>query len=89
MKAGGTIFPLTVSFDAPPIPLLRLDTNGLRIQGSAGSPRFQFKKMLKFAVQHDIKPMIMTWPLNKEGIEDAMTTLIEGRMRYRGVLIAE
>jgi D-arabinose 1-dehydrogenase-like Zn-dependent alcohol dehydrogenase len=89
MKAGGTIFPLTVSFDSPPIPLLRLDTNGLRIQGSAGAPRFQFKKMLKFAVQHGIKPMIMTWPLNKEGVEDAMKTLIEGQMRYRGVLIAE
>ena len=89
MKAGGTIFPLTVSFDTTPIPLLALVTNGLRIQGSAGSPRSEFKKMLRFVVQHDIKPTIMTWPLNKKGIEDAMTTLREGRMRYRGVLVAE
>jgi D-arabinose 1-dehydrogenase-like Zn-dependent alcohol dehydrogenase len=89
MKAGGTIFPLTVSFEDTPIPLLGLVTNGLQIQGSAGCPRSEFKKMFRFVAQHDIKPIIMTWPLNKKGIEDAMTTLREGRMRYRGVLIAE
>jgi D-arabinose 1-dehydrogenase-like Zn-dependent alcohol dehydrogenase len=63
--------------------------NGRRIQGSAGAPRSEFPKMLKFAVDHDIKPIIMTWPLNKEGVEESMKTLREGKMRYRGVLVAE
>lgn len=89
MKAGGTIFPLTVSFDTTPIGLIGVVTNGLRIQGTAGAPRSEFTRMLKFAVQHDIKPTIMTWPLNKKGIEDSLRTLREGRMRYRGVLVAE
>jgi D-arabinose 1-dehydrogenase-like Zn-dependent alcohol dehydrogenase len=89
MKAGGTVYPLTISFDTTPVPLLALISAGLRIQGSLGSTRSEFHKMFKFAVDHDIRPTIMTWPLNKKGIEDAMTTLREGRMRYRGVLVAE
>jgi D-arabinose 1-dehydrogenase-like Zn-dependent alcohol dehydrogenase len=89
MKAGGTVYPLTISFDTTPVPLLALVAQGLRIQGSLGSTRSEFHKMLKFVVNHDIRPTIMTWPLNKKGIEDAMTTLREGRMRYRGVLVAE
>jgi hypothetical protein len=31
----------------------------------------------------------MTFPLNKEGVEEAMQTLRDGKMRYRGVLIRQ
>ena len=89
MQPGGTIYPLTVSFEDTPIPLVKLIASGTRIQGSAGGPRSEFPKMLKFCVDHDIRPTIMTWPMNEKGIEDAMSTLREGRMRYRGVVIAE
>lgn len=89
MKPNGTVFPLTISFDTTPVPMLALVSRGSRIQGSAGAPRSEFHKMLKFVVDHNIRPTIMTWPLNKEGIEDALKTLREGRMRYRGVLVAE
>ena len=89
MAPGGTVYPLTVSFDATPVPILSLIFGGVNIQGSAVAPRAQLRKMLKFVVDHDIKPAIMTWPLNKQGIEDAFETLKEGRMRYRGVLVAE
>jgi D-arabinose 1-dehydrogenase-like Zn-dependent alcohol dehydrogenase len=87
MAVDGALYPLTISFDSPPIPMLPLVTSGLRIQGSAGAPRGQLRKMLQFAVDHDIKPIIMTWPLNGEGVEEAMKTLREGHMRYRGVLV--
>ena len=90
MKAGGTIFPLTVSFEDYSYSIARTRYQRSSNSGSLqDAPRSEFKKMFRFVVQHDIKPTIMTWPLNKKGIEDAMTTLREGRMRYRGVLVAE
>jgi D-arabinose 1-dehydrogenase-like Zn-dependent alcohol dehydrogenase len=89
MAAGGTLYPLTISFDSPPIPMLPLVVGGLRLQGSAGAPRAQIRKMLQFASEHQIKPMIMTFELNKEGVELGMKTLREGKMRYRGVLVAK
>ena len=89
MTVDGTIYPLTVSFDNAPVSIISLIVGGKRIQGSAGAPRDQLRKMLQFAVAHDIKPTIMTWPLNEKGVEESMRTLREGRMRYRGVLVAE
>lgn len=43
--------------------------------------------MLKFAARHLIKPIVMTFPLNLDRIEEAMETLRQGKMRYRGVLV--
>lgn len=45
--------------------------------------------MLEFAARHSIKPIIMKFPMNVGGIEEAMKTLDEGKMRYRGVLVPE
>jgi D-arabinose 1-dehydrogenase-like Zn-dependent alcohol dehydrogenase len=87
--AGGKIYALTVSFDTSSVLMLPLLVNGISIQGLAGAPRAQIRKMLDFVVFHGIKPTIMTWPLNTQGVEDAMRTLREGKMRYRGVLVAE
>ncbi|KAH6609946.1 alcohol dehydrogenase [Trichoderma cornu-damae] len=87
-STAGKIYPLTVSFDAPPVPMLPLLARGISIQGSAGAPRAQIQKMLDFVVLHGIKPTVMTWPLDTKGVEDAMQTLREGKMRYRGVLVA-
>ncbi|KAM0249166.1 hypothetical protein ACHAQJ_009173 [Trichoderma viride] len=86
---AGKIYTLTVSFDAPAVPMLALLVRGISIQGSAGAPRAQIQKMLEFALLNDIKPTVMTWPLTTNGVEDAMQTLREGKMRYRGVLVAE
>jgi D-arabinose 1-dehydrogenase-like Zn-dependent alcohol dehydrogenase len=44
--------------------------------------------MLEFASLHNIKPVKMTFPLTLEGVKDSLKTLEEGKMRYRGVLIA-
>jgi D-arabinose 1-dehydrogenase-like Zn-dependent alcohol dehydrogenase len=46
-------------------------------------------KMLQFAAFHGIKPIIQTFPLNVEGIEEAMHKLEKGQLRYRAVLIAQ
>jgi D-arabinose 1-dehydrogenase-like Zn-dependent alcohol dehydrogenase len=88
MKPNSTIIPLTVDFGSTPVPLLPLITKGVRIQGSAEAPRIEIRRMLEFAVTHNIRPRIMEFPLTKEGIDNAMKTLREGKMRYRGVLVA-
>jgi D-arabinose 1-dehydrogenase-like Zn-dependent alcohol dehydrogenase len=89
MLPGGTIYPLTVDFGKTPVTMLKLLVSGLSIQGSAIASRREIRRMLKFCVQHDIKPTIMTWPMNQKGVEEALKTLNEGKMRYRGVLVAE
>ena len=89
MAPGGTLYPLTISFDESSVPMLALLVKGLRIQGSAGAPRAELRKMLQFVVDHKLEPTIMKWPLTPEGIAASMKTLREGEMRYRGVLVAE
>ncbi|KAF2097528.1 GroES-like protein [Rhizodiscina lignyota] len=85
----GKIIPLTVSdgdFKVPYEPLLM---RGLAVQGSLVSPRFAHQHMLDFAARNGIKPLLNTFPLSVEGIEEAFNVLTSGKMRYRGVLIPE
>lgn len=86
---AGRIYALIVSFDIFGVPMMDLLVRGISIQGSAGAPRAEIQKLLKFAVRNDVKPTIMKWPLTTKGVEEAMQALREGKMRYRGVLVAE
>ncbi|KAH7130241.1 chaperonin 10-like protein [Dendryphion nanum] len=87
LAADSIIFPLSVSQGDFSIPYMPLLANGLRVQGSVVAPRHIHRQMLEFAAQHKIKPILMEFPLSEEGITKAMTTLNEGNMRYRGVLV--
>ncbi|KAJ5322029.1 uncharacterized protein N7506_011159 [Penicillium brevicompactum] len=87
MAPGGVIYALTVDMDEMKFPYLPLVMKGLRIQGSLPAARGSQREMLQFAARHRIRPIVMTFPLSQNGIEKAMETLKEGRMRYRGVLI--
>ncbi|KAL2840282.1 chaperonin 10-like protein [Aspergillus pseudoustus] len=89
MVPGGTIYALTVDMNEIRFPYLPLVMKALRIQGSLPAARGTQRQMLQFAARHQIKPIVMTFPLNRTGIEDAMETLRQGRMRYRGVLVHE
>lgn len=42
---------------------------------------------MQFAADKKIVPTSMQFPLNQEGVEEAMETLRQGKMRYRGVLV--
>lgn len=64
-------------------------TKGLRIQWSICSSRALHVKMLHFAAQHHVEPIIQQFPLTVEGIEEAMRKLERGEVRYRAVLVAE
>ncbi|KPI40019.1 putative formaldehyde dehydrogenase AdhA [Cyphellophora attinorum] len=89
LSAEATIYPLTVSFSNISIPAFPFIAKGLTLQGSVVSPRGAHKRMLKFAAFHGIKPVIETFPMTAEGIEEALHKLDEGKIRYRGVLVAE
>lgn len=86
MAADSKIFPLTVSEGNFEIPHMAMISKGIRVQGSIVAARAVHRHMLAFAAQHEIKPILMEFPLNESGIEDAMATLRDGKMRYRGVL---
>ncbi|KAF9728896.1 hypothetical protein PMIN06_011164 [Paraphaeosphaeria minitans] len=84
-----TIIPLTVSEGDFVIPQNPLILGGYTVQGVAVSARAVHRQMLAFAALHSIKPIVMEFPMTEDGIEEAMGTLRDGKMRYRGVLIPQ
>lgn len=83
------IFPLTIDFGEFEIPRMPFVGGGMRIQGTVIAGRYEQRKMLQFAARKGVKPMVNKFKFDKQGIEEAMKTLEEGHMRYRGVLIAQ
>ncbi|KAJ7451754.1 chaperonin 10-like protein [Mycena galericulata] len=88
LKPTGTVYPMTVSFGNLDVPSFPLVLKGLRVQGSAVAARSVHKRMLEFAGKHEVHPLIERFPMTKEGVEEGMAKLREGKMRYRGVLVA-
>lgn len=88
MATRGTIYPLTVSQEPTSLHLYQLVSNGIRIQGTSVAAPVATLRMLEFVTLHGIRPVIMEWKLNKEGIEEAMAALRNGKVRYRAVLNA-
>lgn len=89
MDTHGAIYPLTVAFEASPIPLLDLVWKGVKIQGSLVASRDSMRSLLDFAARNNITPTIMTYPLTVSGLETAMQDLRDGKVRYRAVLVRE
>ncbi|KAJ5734989.1 uncharacterized protein N7483_000114 [Penicillium malachiteum] len=89
MAPNGIISPLSADSGDLKIPYMPILLTGLRIQGGIVSSRQVHRDMLEFAAMHDIKPVKMTFPFTLEGVREGMKTLEEGKMRYRGVLVAE
>ncbi|KAJ5742808.1 uncharacterized protein N7511_011209 [Penicillium nucicola] len=88
MAPNGVISPLSVDANDLKIPYMPLLVNGLRVQGGIVSSRQVHRDMLAFAAFHSIKPIKMTFPLTLDGVKQSLKTLEEGKMRYRGVLVA-
>ncbi|EEP75393.1 conserved hypothetical protein [Uncinocarpus reesii 1704] len=84
----GAIYPVTVAFGDFTIPYMPLLGKGLRILGSAVASLPVHQRMLDFAAQHRIRPLIELFDMNEEGIEKAMDRLADGKVRYRVVLVA-
>jgi D-arabinose 1-dehydrogenase-like Zn-dependent alcohol dehydrogenase len=83
------IYPLSVDpgdFKMPYMPIIKKE---LTIQGSLVAPRHVHLDMLEFAARHHIRPIIEQFPMSVEGITEALQKLQSGKMRYRGVLVAQ
>jgi D-arabinose 1-dehydrogenase-like Zn-dependent alcohol dehydrogenase len=89
MAPNGVISPLSVDSSDLKIPYMPLLLNGLSIKGGLISARQVHRDMLEFAAVHNIKPIKMTFPMTLDGVKESLKTLEEGKMRYRGVLVAE
>lgn len=89
MAPNGTIYPLSVSEGDLSLPYMPVLLQGLRIQGSLVAARKVHHEMLQFASLHQIKPIIQRFPMTREGVEECFKTLEDGKMRYRGVLVAD
>ncbi|KAL1759330.1 hypothetical protein FB107DRAFT_205183 [Schizophyllum commune] len=86
MAPKGIIFPLTVELrNYESFPALPVNIKGITVQGSCVGSRSLTRRMLDFAARHGVKPIVQTFPMTKEGIEEAIKVLQEGKMRYRGM----
>ncbi|KAF7715777.1 Zinc-type alcohol dehydrogenase [Penicillium ucsense] len=89
MDIHGSIYPLTVDMAPSPVPLLYMNIKGVRIQGSLVASRRSLRSLMNFCAEKKITPTTMTFPLDVQGVEKAMQTLRDGKMRYRGVLVRQ
>ncbi|GLB22503.1 hypothetical protein AtubIFM61612_003071 [Aspergillus tubingensis] len=86
VDTNGAIYHISVTLEPTPIPLVPFGQKGIRIQGCFITSRRNLQELLEFAARHDIKPTIMTFPLTKDGLEEAFEKLRGGGVRYRAVL---
>ena len=90
MAPKGIISPLTVELgNYESFPAFPVNIKGITVQGSCVSPRSVVRKMLDFAARHGVRPVVQTYPMTRGGIEEALEALREGKVRYRGVLVAQ
>ncbi|KAJ7646944.1 chaperonin 10-like protein [Roridomyces roridus] len=89
MKPRSTIFPLTVSFDNLVIPNLPLMSRGINVQGSTIAARSVQKRMLDFSARNKVEPIVELFPLTREGVEEGMQRMRDGKVRYKAVLVAK
>ena len=62
--------------------------DGYNLKSSLVASRGIHDQMLEFAAQHQIKPTIEKFEFSEKGFAEALGRLNEGKLRYRGVLVA-
>ena len=87
MASKSAIYPLSVSDGNLQISYMGLILQGISVHGSLVAPRHLHRKMLEFAAQHQIKPVVETFPMTEQDIKQAMDKLERGEVTYRAVLI--
>ena len=89
MAPQSAIYPLSVSSGNLEIPYMGLILQGISVQGSLVAPQHLHHKMLDFAAQQLIEPVVETFPMTEQGIKEAMDRLERGEITHRAVLIPE
>ncbi|KAB2575631.1 putative nadp-dependent alcohol dehydrogenase protein [Lasiodiplodia theobromae] len=80
---------MTIQQEPVQIPYMPFILPGHKIIASTEASRKTYIEMLRFVGRHKLAPWIQKFPMTEAGLADAFATLEEGRMRYRGVLVAE
>ncbi|KAK5651613.1 hypothetical protein OQA88_11886 [Cercophora sp. LCS_1] len=88
LALGALVFPLTVSTKSLKLTPLGLIGQSLRVIGNGTASTTSIRAMLRFAAKQGVKPIIEKFPMTRAGVEEAMAKLREGKVRYRGVLVA-
>ncbi len=92
MVGKATVFPLQMPGDmlsklsVPHMPFLIKSIDVIYLMNGRHDA---YDKLLAFTTLHNIKSVSEEFPLTGAGIEEALERLEKGKMRYRGVLIAE
>jgi len=68
------------------LPFWQFMLKEISVHGALTSTPEEFAGMLKFAAEHDVKPIVEEFPMTVEGVEQAVDKLMSGKIRYRGVL---
>jgi D-arabinose 1-dehydrogenase-like Zn-dependent alcohol dehydrogenase len=91
LSPRAAIYPQQIPHGFPDwnIPFFSLLLKGVSIIFATTGPRDQISKMQEFAALHGVKPVVEKFPLTKEGIDASLKKLEDGKMRYRGVLVAQ
>lgn len=88
MAPGAKVFPLTISPESLQLSPLALIISRITVIGSGLGPAASVQDMLAFAAKNGVRPQIEKFPMTQAGIVEAMQRLRDGKMRYRGVLVA-
>lgn len=89
LALGALVFPVTVSTENLNLTPLGLIGQSLRVIGNGTASTASVRAMLRFAARQGVKPIIEKFPMTRAGVEEAMAKLRDGKVRYRGVMVAQ
>lgn len=84
-----TIVLMTIQSADLVVPYMDFVLPGHRLIASTEASARNHVEMLKFVARHGIEPRVQRFKMDGDGVAGAFEELERGRMRYRGVLVAE
>ena len=88
MAPFGHIILLGLSNEPLNLPYPLIMAKEISIHGATTSKPNEFDAMLEFASKHRIRPIVEEFPMTEEGAAVATAKLMDGSIRYRGVLVS-
>ncbi|KAL2060707.1 hypothetical protein VTL71DRAFT_9348 [Oculimacula yallundae] len=86
---GGNIVALSAPIAPIELPSFPFFFETYNFKSSLVASRGTHADMLAFAARMDIRPVIEKFEFSQKGFEEAMEKMKNGKMRYRGVLVAD
>ena len=92
LAGRATVFPLQIPEnmgDPLSVPHMPFLIKSINVIYSTNGRHDEYDSLLAFAALHKIKPIVEKFPMTTDGIEMCIKKLESGKMRYRGVLVAQ